>query len=165
MLHYPITTVSAESVSSRQPCLSVYPFDNDNALFPTTLSVHPHPAPRLNTYFSCCQAHSLHMMICLWPHIQTADAYTTFTCTCTSRCLQIVVCIQAHTPLLNTITHLKNLGFNLYPNTCFRHEEISLNHVHHILFIIHLTFKESKNFIKYYQGITSEPWILWRVLR
>src|SRR4029434_8617938 len=44
----------------------------------------------------------------------------------------------------NTITHLKNLGFNLYPNTCFRHEEISRNHVHDILFKTHLpkTFKE-----------------------
>src|SRR4029434_10684659 len=36
MLHYPITTVSAESVSSRQPCLSVYPFDNENTFILTT---------------------------------------------------------------------------------------------------------------------------------
>ena len=27
------------------------------------------------------------------------------------------------------------------------------------------TFKESKNFIKYYKGSTSEPWILWCLLR
>src|SRR4029434_2480009 len=41
--------------------------------------------------------------------------------------------LYTSTPLPNTITHLKNLGFNLYPNTCFRHEEISRNHVHDIL--------------------------------